>query len=147
MTIDRSGIRRASLLVVAGALLFACSRGATAPSATAAGARPRVLTVPELENMCEQGTPVGVIYGKIDSSGTIYRLTDRQADDLRASGMPASVISYMQQGYQGAIKKNPDLAKSNDHWTNVNGYWYGGLPYGWPREWVVNAPSFGGAVR
>ena len=135
------------------AALTACStttkRTGAAPETTAAPAAtaPKVLTVPELERMAEQGTAIGVIMGKIDSSGTIYRLDTQQAKDLRASGFPASLMSYLQERYDYAIKQNPDLAKSDEKWTKIDDYWYGGLPYGWPREWVVGGPRFGEAFR
>jgi hypothetical protein len=106
-----------------------------------------VLTVPQLDEMVQQGTPLGVILGKIDASGTVYRLTPQQRADLRASGMPATILSYIEQTYQHAIQKNPDLEKSDAQWTQVDGYTYGGLPYGWPREWVVGAPRPGELLR
>jgi hypothetical protein len=128
--------------------LAACSAPAPRSNVdSTTGAAPAVLTVQELKRMNEQGTPIGVMMGKIDASGTVYRLDAQQAKDLRASGMPASLISYLEERYDHAIRKNPDLAKSDERWTKVEGYWYGGLPFGWPREWVVGGPGFGEAFR
>jgi len=45
------------------------------------------------------------------------------------------------------VKAHPELATSNARWTEIDGYWYGGLPYGWPREWVVGAPRPGALLR
>ena len=142
-----TGLARASA-IVALVTLTACStpaRRASVDSTT--GATPAVLTVPELTRMVEQGTPLGVIYGKIDGSGTVYRLTTQQAQDLRAVGMPVALVSHIQQTYDRAVQKNPNLAKSDEGWTKIGDYWYGGLPFGWPREWVVGAPRVGEIFR
>ena len=134
-----------AILVVSLALAACASHGAsTKPASTA---RPEVLTIPELRAMLEKGDPVGVILGKIDSSGTVYRLSTQDRADLRASGMPPAVLSKMEIMYQHAIGTNPDLAKSDDRWLKVGDYWYGGLPAGWPREWVVGAPAPGELLR
>jgi hypothetical protein len=140
--------RRAASIVALIATLTACSTPAPRGKVDATtGSAPAVLTVPELQRMAEQGTPLGVIMGKIDASGTVYRLDTQQSQDLRAAGMPASLVSYVEQTYDRAVQKNPELAKSDERWTKVDGYWYGGLPYGWPREWVVGAPRIGEAFR
>jgi hypothetical protein len=149
MRSDRSrterSVQRASAAVAAILLFCACGR-APAP-ATASASRPAVLTVSELQDMVDNGTPIGVMYSKIDSSGTVYRMTTEQAKRLRANGMPVAVMSYIEQGYRRAVQKNPDLATSDAQWTNIDGYWYGGLPFGWPREWVVGAPRIGEPLR
>jgi hypothetical protein len=143
----RTALARASAILML-ATLAACSSPAPKPKAAeATGERPAVLTVPELQRMAEQGTPLGVVRGEIDRSGTVYRLTTKQAQDLRAAGMPAALISYIQQTYDNAVRKHPELATSDKHWTNIDGFWYGGLPLGWPREWVVSAPPLGEAFR
>jgi hypothetical protein len=134
------------LLAAAAVLLAACA-ARREPATAASGPRPKVLTVPEIKTMLEQGEQIPVIYGEIERSGTVYRLTTEQSKDLRASGMPASLLSMMEITYQHAIRQNPELARSNDRWTEIDGYWYGGLPYGWPREWVVGAPRPGEVLR
>ncbi len=144
-----SSQRTGRLLVAlfAAALVAGCAKSGPLAETAAAGSSPRFLTVPQLDNLVQMGTPVGVIFGKIDGSGTIYRLTTQQAKDLRANGMPASLLSYIEQGYQHAILANPELAKSDEKWKEIDGYWYGGLPAGWPRDWVVGAPAPGQLLR
>jgi hypothetical protein len=115
-------------------LLVACA-GQRQHAATPAG-RPQPLTVEQLKVMLDEGEAVGVILSRIESSGTVYPLTTEQRENLRAYGMPVEILSYMQLTYDRAIQRNPDLARSNDHWLRVGDYWYGGLPAGWPPEWV-----------
>jgi hypothetical protein len=136
-----------TLLLAAALALGACAARREAPPAAVPEARPEVLTVPALQDMVEQGEPVNVLYARIQGSGTVYRLTTKQAKDLRADGMPASLLSLMELTYQHAVQKNPALASSNEHWHEIDGYWYGGLPYGWPRDWVVGAPRPGEVLR
>ena len=136
-----------SVAILAACLtLAACAShsGSAQPPATA---RPEVLTIPQLQSMLEKGDPVGVILGKIDSSGTVYRLSTQDRAGLRASGMPPAVLSKMEIMYQHAIGTNPEPAKSDERWLKIGPYWYGGLPAGWPREWVVGAPAPGQLLR
>lgn len=128
------------LLTVGAVLLAACAAKRERAAVPAEAARPKVVTVPQLQNMAELGTTPAVIYSEIEGSGTVYRLTTLQSRNLRASGMPAGVLSFMELTYQHAVQTNPDLARSDAQWTEIDGYWYGGLPFGWPREWVVGAP-------
>ena len=79
----------------------------------------------------------------MQSSGTVYRLSPGQSEDLQNTGMPVALLSLMQMTYEHAVRQNPDLGKSDAQWTQIDGYWYGGLPFGWPREWVFGAPSVG----
>lgn len=134
----RTRIRRswAGVALCGAAMLAACAThtGREAP-------KPAVVTVPQLENMVQQGQPMGVIYGQIDGSGTVYRLTNAQRADLRSQGMPASLLGYMDATYERAVRASPDLAKSDARWIKIGDYWYGGLPAGWPREWVQGAPG------
>src|SRR5690349_19626612 len=107
------GFRRPSFtsiaLLVASLAIGGCASrvASTKPAAT-------VLTIPELRAMLEKGDPVAVILSKIDSSGTVYRLSTQARADLRASGMPAAILSKMEIMYQHAIGANPDLAKSDE---------------------------------
>ena len=133
--------------ILATCLTLAACAGRGGSMKPAATARPEVLTIPELRSMLEKGDPVGVILSKIDSSGTVYRLSTQDRADLRASGMPPAVLSKMEITYQHAIGTNPDLAKSDERWLKIGQYWYGGLPAGWPREWVVGAPAPGQLLR
>ena len=128
----------ASVLLLSGCASQAPQHGATT------GARPNVVTVSQLKTMVENGEAIGVIMGQIDGSGTVYRLNNEQRDALRADGMPVAVLDHMKDTYEHAIRANPDLAKSNDRWIKVGDYWYGGLPAGWPRDWLVGPLPGGG---
>jgi hypothetical protein len=137
---------RLSVCVVAAVLGVACStRGPVPPDREQVRRGP--LTVPQMMTMVEQGTPPSVIIGAIQETGTVYRLTMEQAKAMRASGVPASLLSFIQLTYTHAVEQNPALADSDARWTVVEGYWYGGTPYGWPREWVVGAPGVGEPLR
>ena len=127
-------------------LMAACASHGTGPK-PAPTSRPEIVSVPQLQKMLEQGETIGAILGKIDGSGTVYRLSTEQRAALRASGMPAAILGKMEITYHHAITVNPDLAKSDDRWTRIGDYWYGGLPAGWPREWVVGAPAPGEVFR
>jgi hypothetical protein len=105
------------------------------------------LTVPEIAQMIEQGGAPAVIIGEIERSGTVYRLMPGQAKALRADGSPASLISFMQLTYMHATEQNPALAESDAQWHQIGAYWYGGTPFGWPRAWVVGAPTIGEPLR
>jgi hypothetical protein len=127
-------------------LIAACASHGARPQ-PGPGSRPELVTVPQLQRMGEQGETIGVILSKVDSSGTVYRLTTEQRAALRASGMPAAILSKMEITYQHAITANPELGKSDKQWIKRGDYWYGGLPAGWPREWVVGAPAPGQLIR
>ena len=89
----------------------------------------------------QMGTAPSVIQDEIQRSGTVYNLTAQQTRDLRAVGMPPSLIYQMQLTYQRAVRRNPQLATSGSYWTQVDGYWYGGIPLGWPRDWVTGVSA------
>ncbi len=140
--------RRAAPLLLAASLLAVAGCGQPRRrAATAAPAGSRVLTVPAMERMVQMGTPPQAIMSEMQRSGTVYNLTAQQIKDLRAVGMPPALISQMQLTYQHALRKNPQLASTGRYWTQMDGYWYGGLPFGWPRDWVVGAPAPGRAMR
>jgi hypothetical protein len=119
---------------------------AAAPAATAP-AKTEVLTVQQIQNMIEQGQSFQDILGEIQESGTVYKLSDAQRQKLRGSGFTATLLSFMQLTYNHAVEVNPALKKSNDQWHQVDGYWYGGRPFGWPEAWVTGAPRFGERFR
>jgi hypothetical protein len=137
----RALARAAAVAVVAGSMLalaIGCSSGrrrTTVPPPTG----PKVLTVPTIERMVQMGTQPTVIVGEIQKSGMVYRLTSQQTRDLRAVGMPTGLINQMELTYRNAVRKNPQLTTSAKYWTQIDNYWYGGLPFGWPRDWVDGA--------
>jgi hypothetical protein len=136
-----SAHRAAMALLVAACVvsIVGCSGGTRRASVTVGG--PKILTVPKIERMMQMGTPPSAIADEIQRSGTVYNLTAQQTKDLRAVGMPASLISQMQLTYRNAVSRNPRLATSGNYWLQVDGYWYGGVPVGWPRDWATGSAS------
>ena len=139
--------RRAVLVLVAACALSLTACSSPRRPSTVAPSGPKLLTVPAIERMVQMGMQPPVIMGEIQKSGTVYNLTAQQTRDLRAVGMPTSLITQMQRTYQDALRKNPALARSGKYWTQVDGYWYGGIPLGWPRDWVAGAPASGQVPR
>lgn len=142
--IDLSAIRRRARALLACALVLAaaaCSagRGSRGPAG--------VVTVPELVAMARRGTTASAMYAEIERSGTVYRLTPEQSERMRTAGVPAALLGDLELNYEHAVRTNPALETSDTHWHEVDGYWYGGTPYGWPRAWVVGAPPLGAPLR
>jgi hypothetical protein len=135
----RAAIALSVFVGVAALSIAGCSSGGSRLRTPVGG--PKILTVPKIERMMQMGTAPSVIQGEIQSSGTVYNLTPQQTRDLRAVGMPPSLINQMQLTYQRAVRRNPQLATSGRYWTQVDSYWYGGIPLGWPRDWVYGAPA------
>jgi len=101
---------------------------------------PKIVTVPQIQDMVDTGAPTREIFALVQGSGTVYRLDPEQYSRLQSIGLPPAIVSYMQLTYDYAVRQQPALATSDDRWTRVDGYWYGGRPVGWPREWVVDSP-------
>jgi len=129
------------------AALAALSLAGCAATRSQETAAPELVTVPALVEMAAQGTLISTMYGEVQRSGTVYRLTLAQRAAMRDAGVPASLLGSLQLGYEHAIRANPSLATSDEQWHEIGGFWYGGLPFGWPREWVVGGPPLGGALR
>jgi len=135
---------RATWILAATVLASAC---ASRHAPTTAGPRAEVVTVQQISDMVENGSSFPDIQGAIQESGTVYRLTDAQTQRLRGTGFSATLLSFMQLTYTHAVEKNPALATSDEKWRQIDGYWYGGRPFGWPEEWVVGAPRIGEKLR
>jgi hypothetical protein len=149
MRTDPRTNRRLLAVTLASAALAAACASTSGPGAksTAAPAKTEVLTVQQIRSMVEQGRSFQEIMGEIQETGTVYNLTDDQSQRLRGSSFSATLLSFMQLTYTHAIEANPALKKSNDQWHQIDGYWYGGRPFGWPEAWVVGAPRFGEPFR
>ena len=141
--------RRLLAVTLASAVLVAACASTSGPAgkSTAAPAKTEVLTVQQILTMTEQGRSFEEIMGEIQESGTVYNLSDDQSQRLRGSSFSATLLSFMQLTYVHAIEANPALKTSKDQWHQIDGYWYGGRPFGWPEAWVVGAPRFGEAFR
>jgi len=73
------------------------------------------------------------ITAKMNRSGIVYNLTDRQYEEVRARGVTPRVIFYMQRTYVQAVEKYPKLKDDEDlscWYLGPDGYWYGGGPRG-----------------
>jgi hypothetical protein len=148
-TLDRSrrshrsiSPRALTALLLGASLALAC--GATTLRTTKP---PEVVTIPKINFMLQQGETISIILSEIEQSGTVYRLTPQQSKDLRANGCPAALQSYIEMTYTNAVQRNPALGRSDAEWHEIDGYWYGGTPFGWPRDWVVGAPGLGEKLR
>jgi len=129
--------RATAIVLFAGSVLVLAACGGGRRRAAPPPSGPKILTVPSIERMVQMGTQQSVILGEMQRSGTVYRLTPQQERDLRAVGMPVALIAQMEATYTNATRRNPALARSSNYWTLMDGYWYGGLPLGWPRDWVA----------
>ena len=113
-TTKRGGHRaRNSLARTVGALV-ACgiAVGLSGPS-SAAGVPDEVVTIEELKDWALNGTDPKVMKGKIESSGTVYRMTPEAMTAMREDGVPSGIISYMQLIYTNAVQHEPTLATSD----------------------------------
>ena len=135
------------LVVAVAAMVLASACAGTSKPAARAPAKTEVLTVQQILTMTEQGRSFEEIMGEIQATGTVYKLSDDQSQRLRGSSFSATLLSFMELTYTHAIEANPALKKSNDQWHQIDGYWYGGRPFGWPEAWVVGAPRFGEPFR
>ncbi|MCK8604045.1 hypothetical protein [Desulfoferrobacter suflitae] len=99
--------------------------------ATVPEEHPAPVSVAEILDMSKSGVPPDEIIQEIAESGTVYRFQASQLADLEKQGVAPSVIDYMQQTYLDSVASSPHL-ESFDYWTQEgDGYWYGGMPYGW----------------
>jgi len=143
MRTDPKTDRRLVAAVALASAVLAAACASTSKPATTAPAKTEVLTVQQILTMTEQGRSFEEIMGEIQETGTVYRLTDDQQQRLRGSSLSATLLSFMQLTYVHAVEANPALKTSSDQWHQVDGFWYGGRPFGWPEAWVVGAPRFG----
>jgi len=101
--------------------------------ATSGTERPRPVKVPEVIAMCKAGVPADEIVRKMQASGTVYRLTASQLVELAHQGVPPEVLDYMQNTYLDATRVDASYEEW-ERWQSFDGYWYGGVPFGWPYE-------------
>jgi hypothetical protein len=99
------------------------------------GSRPAAVTVDQVVAMSHAGQPADAIIAKMRKSGTVYRLDASQLAKLHDERVPDAVLNYMQQTYLTAVRNRTEL-DDWDYWTGLDGYWYGGLPYGWDEDWI-----------
>ena len=100
------------------------------------GHTPQRLSVEEIVKMSQAHVPPDQIIARMRASGTIYRLTASQLARLHDQGVPDAVIDKMQRTYLTAVRHNQFLADEARWSLEPDGYWYGGLPYGWSPGWL-----------
>lgn len=89
----------------------------------------RPLTVAEVSAMNQNGMSEVEIIEQIQTSGTIYRLSSRQAEQLLEEGeLPGPVVAAMDQTFADAVANDPTLADWDRYWFRDDGYWYGVCP-------------------
>ena len=122
------GVRPLALIAAAALVLGGC--------ATLGIGGPEPVTVDQVVAMSRSGLPADAILERMRDSGTVYRLSASQLAKLHDDGVPDAVLDYMQDTYLESVRQRQEL---NDwhYWTGVDGYWYGGLPYGWSDDWFV----------
>jgi hypothetical protein len=96
---------------------------------------PAPVTVDQILQMTKAGDPPDEIIRQMRNSGTVYRLDASQLAKLHDEGVSDKVIDFMQHTYLAAVRRSARL-ESWDYWyRGPGGYWYGGIPYGWPWGW------------
>jgi len=110
-----------------------CSRigGALLPLLLAAcasvGFQP--LSVEQVVSLHQEGASEVELIERIQTSGTIYRLSGRQGETLRTEmELPESVVSAMEQTFADAVANDPSLNDWDRYWFRDDGYWYGDCP-------------------
>ena len=119
----------AMLSAIAAAVLF-CGGCAMLGMQTA-----KPVTVPQVVQMSKAGFSADEIIRQMKASGTVYRLQASQLAKLKEDGVADAVINHMQQTYLDAVKRDASYEDWR-HWSSLDDYWYGGVPYGWPHDRV-----------
>jgi len=122
------GATRYRPLAVLAMLLFL---GSLSGCAALGHEEPAPVTVPDIIQMSRAGMPADRIIDRMKRSGTTYRLQASQLAGLHRQGVAGSVIDYMQQTYLDAVRQRQER-EDQDYWSEVDGWWYGGFPWGWP---------------
>lgn len=122
------GLGPLALIAAAALLLGGC--------ATIGIGRPEPVTVDQVVAMSRSGQTTDAMLAKMRESGTVYRLSASQLAKLHDEGVPDAVLDYMQETYLESVRQRQEL-DDWQYWTGVDGYWYGGLPYGWSDDWLV----------
>ncbi len=98
------------------------------------------VTVGDIVKMSKDGLPPSEIIARIHQSGTVYRLKASELAKLKEQGVSDEVIDYMQKTYIHALQRDQQLEDAR-YWTRwEDGYWYGGLPFGWPFDPLLYGP-------
>jgi hypothetical protein len=96
---------------------------------------PQPVTVEQIVQMSKEKMPPDEIIRKMRNSGTVYRLRASQLARLRDEGVSDQVIDYMQHTYLAAVRRSARLEGWGYWYHATDGFWYGGVPFGWPYYW------------
>lgn len=125
---DRSLARVVIVLLLIG--VAGCAGGLLGPG-------PPPLSVSEVVEMSQAGIPAEEIILKMQESGTVYRLSASELVRLHEQGVPDEVLDYMQETYLESVRENQRLEDMRLWNYGYDGYWYGGVPFGWPDSWII----------
>lgn len=128
----RGGASRVGAMVLLAALALwvgGCATSANRPVI------PQPVTVEQIVKMSQEGMPPDEIIRKMRNSRTVYRLKASQLAKLRDEGVSDKVIDYMQHTYLAAVRRSARLEGWGFWYHGHDGFWYGGVPFGWPYYW------------
>ena len=128
----RFGLPRAiPLLVAAVGVVVLSSCASTGPRPVI----PQPVTVEQVVSWTKEGVTPDEIVRRMRNSRTVYRLKASQLAELRDKGVADKVIDYMQHTYLAAVRRSARLENWHYWYLGGDGFWYGGVPYGWPYAW------------
>ena len=112
--------------------LSACTTAGTRESVV----RPEAIHVASIIQWSKDGMPPKEIIQKLRDSGTVYRLRADQIVRLHSEGVSTAVLNYMEATYVDAVSR--DRARRYLRVWNPygDGYYYGGVPFGWEEPTV-----------
>ena len=124
------GLSRLLAASAIGAALLALSACTTA-RATEPIVRPTPIRVGSIIQWSKDGMPAREIIQKLRDSGTVYRLRADQIVRLHNEGVSTLVLNYMQGTYLDAVSRNRERRYLRVWNPYDDGYYYGGVPFGW----------------
>ena len=129
--------RLATTTTLAVLTLLVLAAGPLGCAADWLGPGPAPLSVSEVVEMSQAGVPADEIILKMRESGTVYRLDASQLVRLHEQGVSDEVLNYMQETYLESVRENQRLQDMRLWSYGDDGYWYGGVPFGWPSYWII----------
>ena len=120
---------------LAGTALLALSGCATTGPGMSE-ARPPPVRVASIVEWSKRAVPTATIIDRIRNSGTVYHVNAGEMIHLHNEGVANIVLDYMQATYVDAVSRNRARMDIRQWHRYNDGYYYGGVGYGWER------PSF-----
>ncbi len=100
------------------------------------GPRPLPVRVASIVEWSKQDVPTATIIDRIRNSGTVYHVNAGEMIKLHSEGVANIVLDYMQATFVDAVSRNRARMDIRQWHRYNDGYYYGGVGYGW------EAPSF-----